>query len=460
MENKTTEIIRESLQALMENETFLSSLEGEQRDKAFSSLVSILSTPNHVHKSFLRIALESGKVVRIPAFRVQHNDILGPYKGGIRFHESVNEQEVINLASLMTLKAALHDVPFGGGKGGVAIDPRTFETKDLYEVCKKYVQYFSQILGPEKDIPAPDVGTSAREMDWMMGEYKTIRPGKEYLGSFTGKSIENGGSLGRSAATGKGVYFSYRFLIETFRKQRDTVVEEMNHASIETLKKHSSKQVRIGIQGFGNVGSVIALEAHHQLNEEQLVIAVSDKNITLQNEEGLDIEKMIAFAQSHDGDLPQTKQELSEAGIQATILERDALLTLNIDILFLAALENQIHEQNMKDIQAPMIVEAANNPITSEADDYLSEHGVVIIPDILANAGGVIVSYYEWIQGKETQFYTEKQVYKLLVDKMKTTCMSVYESYFTFAFPLRKICYMRSIMKISTVLYKHGKLYN
>lgn len=460
MENNSVAIIQESLQALMDNKTFLPSLQKSERDKAFSSLVSILSTPNHVHKSFLRIALENGEVVRIPAFRVQHNNILGPYKGGIRFHETVNEQEVITLASLMTLKAALHEVPFGGGKGGVVINPRMYGIRDLYEVCKKYVQYFNQIIGPEKDIPAPDVGTSSREMDWMMGEFKTIFPGKEYLGSFTGKSIENGGSLGRKEATGKGVYFSYWYLMDTFKKHRENTVQPMNHKKIQTLEGHSTSRARIGIQGFGNVGSVIAKEASHLSNEEQLVIAVSDKNVTLTNEEGLDIDTLLAFAHEHEGDLPQTNEALDAYKLNAEILHRDALLTMDIDVLFLAALESQIHDKNMKNIQATIIVEGANNPVTSEADEFLNDSGVIIVPDILANAGGAIVSYYEWIQGKETQFYSEEQVYELLINKMKTTCMSIYKMYLKHDYSLRKICYIQSVKKISTILYKQGKLYN
>lgn len=460
MGNKTVAIIRESLRALMENETFLPLLQEEQRDKAFSSLVSILSTPNHVHKSYLRIKMSNGEVVRVPAFRVQHNNILGPYKGGIRFHETVNEEEVSTLATLMTLKAALHDVPFGGAKGGVVIDPRLYDIQELYLICKKYVQYFSQIIGPEKDIPAPDVGTGAREMDWMMGAYKSINPGKEYLGSFTGKSIENGGSLGRREATGKGVYFCYRFLMDIFAEQRDQLRALNEHPFINTLTNHMNQQATIAIQGFGNVGSVIALEAHQQKNEEQLVVAVSDKNVTLLNNKGLEVNRLIQYARDHEGDLPTTDAALSSAGINATVLDRDALLMLDVDVLFLAALENQIHLENVHAIRAPIIVEGANNPITSDADDILSERGVVVIPDILANAGGAIVSYYEWIQGRETQFYSEEQVYELLIDKMKQTCLSVYESYFDFGFPLRKICYMRAIMKLSTTLYRQGKLYS
>ncbi|MBW7460042.1 Glu/Leu/Phe/Val dehydrogenase, partial [Paenibacillus sepulcri] len=216
MTSKTSAVIERSLQNLLEDAAYLPVLQDEIRAKAFKSLASILSTPNRMHKSFLRVPLDNGEVTRIPAFRTQHNDTLGPYKGGIRFHESVNEDEVINLAALMTLKNALHEVPFGGGKGGVAINPRNYSARELYLICKKYVQYFSDILGPDKDIPAPDVGTGEREMDWMMAEYKSINPGKPYRGSFTGKSVINGGSLGRREATGKGVYFTFRYLLHDF----------------------------------------------------------------------------------------------------------------------------------------------------------------------------------------------------------------------------------------------------
>src|SRR5690625_1730363 len=174
MSNITAEIVQQSLEALAKDDSFLPELDGQAREKAFTSLVSILSTPNHVHKSFLRIALENGSVVRIPAFRVQHNNILGPYKGGIRFHESVNEEEVMTLAALMTLKSALHDVPFGGGKGGVVINPREYSVKELHLICKKYVQYCSQIIGPQNYSTASDDGDCAREIDLMMCEYISI----------------------------------------------------------------------------------------------------------------------------------------------------------------------------------------------------------------------------------------------------------------------------------------------
>ncbi|MFB4169540.1 Glu/Leu/Phe/Val dehydrogenase [Virgibacillus sp. JSM 102003] len=459
MANSTTKIVQESLEALLDDKSFLPELTDKTREKAFTSLVSILSTPNHVNKSFLRIALENGKVTRVPSFRVQHNNILGPYKGGIRFHESVNEDEVINLASLMTLKNALHEVPFGGGKGGVVINPRDYSVKELYMICKKYVQYFGEILGPDKDIPAPDVGTGDREMDWMMGEYKSIRPGSPYRGSFTGKSVENGGSLGRREATGKGVYFAFRYMIHNFVKNQEKWLSERENVFAKTALKHMDKTLTMAVQGFGNVGSVAALEAFQCKHLNNKIVSVSDRNVTLYNSDGLDIPGLVKFTSNSGGDLPVDEEQLKEADVKATIKDRDDVLGLDVDVLFLAALEDQVHQENMKDIKASIVVEGANAPVTSGADKYLSEKGVIIVPDILANAGGVIVSYFEWLQGRETQFFSEEEIFKRLFDKMQQTFDTIFPQFFGDPFPLRQNCYIHAVMKISTILYKQGKLY-
>ncbi|GAE35517.1 Glu/Leu/Phe/Val family dehydrogenase [Halalkalibacter akibai] len=459
MASQTGAIVQESLHALLEDSSFLPELQNKTREQAFASLAAILSTPNKVHKAFLRISLENGKVVRIPAYRVQHNNALGPYKGGIRFHELVNEEEVINLASLMTLKNALHDVPFGGGKGGVVVNPREMSEKEINLICQKYVHYFSDILGPDKDIPAPDMGSGDREMDWMMAEYKSIRPGEPYRGSFTGKSVINGGSLGRREATGKGVYFTLRYMLHDFLKEQHTFLSNTENQFAKTALSFKDKPMTIAVQGFGNVGSVAALEAHRCSMLQNKVVSVSDRNVMLYHEEGLDVPALISFTASNRGDLPTTIEQLASAGIKAEIHERDSILDVDVDVLVLAALEDQIHKGNMKDIKAKIIVEGANAPVSGEADQYLSEQGVIIIPDILANAGGVIVSYFEWLQGRETQFYSEDEVFKLLVEKMKATMDTILPQYFGDPFPLRQNCYIHSVMKLCTVLYRQGKLY-
>jgi len=459
MERHTGAIVQQSLEALLGNSTFLPHLQGQRREQAFQSLTAILSTPNKVHKAFLRIPLDNGNVVRIPAFRIQHNDALGPYKGGIRFHETVNEDEVTNLAALMTLKNALHEVPFGGGKGGVAITPRDFSERELYLICKKYVQYFSDVLGPDKDIPAPDMGTGDREMDWMMAEFKSIHPGQPYLGSFTGKSLISGGSLGRREATGKGVYFTLRYLLHDFLKEHNGWLSASSSPFAQTALALGDKPLTIAVQGFGNVGSIAALEAYKCSMLRNKIVAVSDRNVTLYNEEGLDIPSLLAYASGNSGDLPSNEEQLAKSGIKAELKDRGAVLLLNVDVLVLAALEGQIHDSNVDDVKASIIVEGANAPITGNADEKLAAKGTIVIPDILANAGGVIVSYFEWLQGRETQFYSEEQIFKLLYDKMQHTMKGILPAYFGESQTLRQNCYIHAVMKLSSVLFRQGKLY-
>ncbi|HSJ37134.1 MAG TPA: Glu/Leu/Phe/Val dehydrogenase [Planococcus sp. (in: firmicutes)] len=459
MEEPTNAIIQTSLDTLVENESFLPTLKGQMRQQAFNSLSAILSTPNKVHKSYLRVPLDDGKVVRIPSYRVQHNDALGPYKGGIRFHESVNEEEVMNLAFLMTLKNALHNVPFGGGKGGIVINPRNYSEKELNMISRKYVRYFADVIGPDKDIPAPDVGSGEREMDWMMAEYKKIHHGTPYLGSFTGKSVTNGGSLGRREATGKGVYFSFRYMVHDFLKEKEELLASTDNIFAKTTLATAHRTLKVAVQGFGNVGSVTAHEAYKCPLVDNKVVAVSDRNVTLYHEDGLNIPVLIDFTSKNMGDLPTTEEQLAEAGVKAQIRGRDELLTLDVDVLFLAALENQLHEGNMKDIKAQFIVEGANAPTAIKADKYLSDKGVVIIPDILANAGGVIVSYFEWLQGRETQYDSEEEIFQNLVAQMKKTFDMILPQFYGDPFPLRENCYIHAVSRLSNVLYKQGKLY-
>ncbi|ANU24463.1 Glu/Leu/Phe/Val family dehydrogenase [Planococcus donghaensis] len=457
MHTETKKIIQDSLDALFENETFLPDI--PNRTQAFTSLSAILSTPNNIHKSFLRVPLDDESVVRIPAYRVQHNNALGPYKGGIRFHESVNEEEVVNLALLMTLKNALHQVPFGGGKGGIAINPHEYSAKELNAISRKYVRYFSDVIGPDKDIPAPDMGSGEREMDWMMAEYKLIHPGIAYLGSFTGKSVVNGGSLGRREATGKGVYFTFRYLLYDYVKANEELLSKSDNPFAKTTLEIYNRPLKMAVQGFGNVGSVAALEAYNCKLIQHKIVAVSDRNVTLFNEEGLNIPALVDFTKTNDGDLPSTEKQLLDAEVKAEIKDRNSLVTLPVDVLLLAAMENQIREDNMKDVKARIIIEGANAPTTTEADHYFNDKGVVIIPDILANAGGVIVSYFEWLQGRETQFYTEKEVYRLLIKKMKETMDMMLPQYYGDPFALRQNCFIHAVMRLSTVLYHQGKLY-
>lgn len=465
---QTQDTIKQAINDLYADSNFLDDVLDDRRKQLFESVSELLTTTDKVIKSYLRVGRDNGSIVRIPAYRVQHNDIAGFYKGGIRYSETVNEDEVENLAVLMTLKNALHNLPYGGAKGGVVIDPQSYSERELYQISKKYVQRFAWDIGPTQDIPAPDIGTDERVMDWMVGEYKTINPAQNYLGAFTGKSIENGGARGRREATGKGTYESYVWLLNKWARgqvhHEEHIIGAVQQKQYHMLKKlyqksDESGHIKMAIQGFGNVGSVVALEAEKckQLNHD--VVAVSDHKVTLYREEGLDIHKLVKFSAGH-GYLPATVDELKISGLEAELLEREHILTLDVDVLVLAAVENQITKQNMLDVKAKIFVEGANAPITQEADRYLHDRGCVVVPDILANAGGVLVSYVEWKQDRITEFFTEKQVLADMKDQITQTCARVFESYFKDGLSsIRSTCYINAVKRLVTLIYKHGKMY-
>jgi glutamate dehydrogenase (NAD(P)+) len=466
---QTKKTIEKAIDTLFEESGFLAELTQNRRKQIFDSGKEILTTTDKIIKSYIRVSRDNGSIVRIPAYRIQHNNSAGFYKGGIRFSADVHEDEVENLAFLMTLKNALHKLPYGGAKGGVVLNPREYSDRELYQVSKKYVHRFAPDLGPTHDIPAPDVGTNEKIMDWMVGEYKTIRPGENYLGSFTGKSIENGGARGRREATGKGAYHSYCWLVHKWVKDvlqnEETIQHHLKDKQFQQLKgliekSESQESISVAVQGFGNVGSVAALEAYQCSKLLHKVVSVSDHRVTLFNEKGLDIPQLVAHTNQH-GELPATEDELKLAGIEADLLDRAAILTLDVDVLILAAIENQITEANMKEVKSQVIVEGANAPITQDADQYLHEQGVVVIPDILANAGGVIVSYLEWKQDRVTQLYTEKQVFDEMGSHMSETFQEVYTNYFLQKEDgnLRSTCYVSSVRRLFTLLNKHGKLF-
>src|SRR3990167_2123583 len=320
------------------------------------------------------IELDSGK--KFAAYRVQHKNKLGPYKGGIRFHPEVNLDEVRALATLMSLKTAAVGLPLGGGKGGVAVDPKELTKKELEELSRKYAAHLSEHIGPDQDIPAPDVSTNAEIIDWMLDEYiKTS--GNESLATFTGKCIKKGGSLGREAATGRGGVIVLNEILP-------------------------NQKLTIGIHGFGNVGKYFSLVAETK-QPNWKIVAVSDSRGGIYNPQGMPI-----------GELAKHKtagNSLSELklGNAKTILNED-LLALKTDVLVLAALGNTINDQNTDQVQAKYVLELANGPVSDTAAQILESKKIVIIPDTIANAGGVIVSYLEWLQNKNSHIWSEEEV--------------------------------------------------
>ncbi len=336
---------------------------------------------------------DSGEHQVLKGYRIQHNNVLGPYKGGMRFHQSIDLNEARALATWMTFKCALLNLPFGGAKGGVRINPSNYSRVELERVVRRFTHSLGGNIGPEFDIPAPDMGTDATTMAWMMDTYLNSRgPGERQNARrvVTGKPVELGGSLGREAATGRGVAYALRHLYGQLDR--------------------SLNQQSAAIQGFGNVGSHAAA-AFSELNMK--VVAIADISGAIYNPKGLDVPALIKHTKGHrrvvdfaDCDIITTKE----------------FFALDVDVLVPAALETQITSDNVHDIRAATIVEAANGPVTAEATSILEDRGVHLIPDILANAGGVVVSYYEWVQNKTSNRWTEQNIDKKLRDSIWDAC--------------------------------------
>jgi len=343
---------------------------------------------NQLHA--FEITMDSGQTYQ--AYRSQHSNKLGPYKGGIRFHPQVSEDEVRALSTLMSIKTAVVDLPMGGGKGGITVNPRDLAEGELEELSRKYVQGLYQHIGPQIDVPAPDVNTNGQIMGWMVDEYEKLT-GDTSKASFTGKLIKNGGSEGRDAATGRGGYYSLEEYLD--------------------LKGEQDRVYTVAVQGFGNVGSWFARLAagDPRIN----VVAVSDSKSTVYDQDGLDVEGVFAHKQE-----TRSLTKNPEMG-------SDAILGLDVDILVLAALEDSVTEDNQAEVKADLIVELANGPLTYTAWELLEKRGVRVMPDVLANAGGVTVSYFEWLQNLDAEHWSEEQVNTQLEEIMRSSTKAVIE---------------------------------
>jgi glutamate dehydrogenase (NAD(P)+) len=341
------------------------------------NLINVLQECKKSVEVAIPISLDDGSINTFAGFRVQHNIARGPSKGGIRYHPDVTLDEVKALSMWMTWKCSLMNIPFGGAKGGVVCDPKAMSVRELERMTRRYTSEIITTIGPEKDIPAPDVGTSPREMAWIFDTY-SMNKGHSVLGVVTGKPLTVGGSLGRLEATSRGGLYC---LLEAFKKLDMTAVGQ-----------------RVAIQGFGNVGSFLA---KFLAEEGAKVIAVSDSSGGVHNPKGLDVPAILAFKQEtgslqgfRGGD-PITNEEL---------------ILLDCDVLAPCALEQVITADNAAKVKAKIVLEGANGPTTPAADDILEDMGVLILPDVLANAGGVVVSYFEWVQGLQEYFWKEDEV--------------------------------------------------
>lgn len=354
--------------------------------------------PERELKVAVPVEMDDGTTRVFEGYRVQHSTSRGPAKGGIRYHQNVNIDEVKALAAWMTFKCAVVNIPYGGGKGGIVCDPTKLSDRELRAMTRRFTAAIAPLIGPEVDIPAPDVGTNATVMGWMMDTYSMLK-GHTVPGVVTGKPIDLGGALGRNEATGRGVMFTVKNIL----KKMNLPVEGTD----------------VVVQGMGNVGSVTAKLLHE---EGMKVIAVSDVSGWLYDPNGLDIPAIEAYITAKRGNL------LSGLELKgATRISNDELLTLKTTVLVPAALENQINGSNADKIQAKLIVEAANGPTSSEADEILKKRGIQVVPDILANAGGVVVSYFEWVQNIQSVSWTEAEVNSKLKDIMDRAFASVWD---------------------------------
>jgi glutamate dehydrogenase (NAD(P)+) len=383
----------------------------------------ILTNPKRQIIVSCPIQMDNGEIEVFTGYRVQYNITLGPAKGGIRYHPDVTLDEVTALAAWMTWKCAVAHVPFGGGKGGIVCDPTRMSRRELEALTRRYVAEIVDAIGPEKDVPAPDVNTNDQVMAWVMDTY-SMHVGHTSTAVVTGKPIEMGGSLGRREATGRGVMIVTR--------------EAAKHLGLDI------NGATVAVQGFGNVGSVSA-DLLSKIGAK--IVAVTDWKGGVYNAKGLDVAAMLDFAKQH---------KTIDGFPGGEPLENHQLFSLDVDVLVPAALENQITDENAPNINAKIIAEGANGPTTPEAHQMLHERGVFVIPDILANAGGVTTSYFEWVQDRHGYFWEESEVNKRLEAKMVEAFHDVLQTSLKYKVDLRTAAYIVAINRVATVTRMRG----
>lgn len=388
------------------------------------TITEILRHPQKEVKVSLPVVMDDGKIQVFEGFRVIHSTYLGPSKGGIRYAMDVNEDEVKALAAWMSFKCAVADLPYGGAKGGIKCDPRKMSVGELERLSRAYAKAMKEVFGVNKDIPAPDMGASAREMAWILDEFNKIT-GEDSPGVITGKPVGLGGSLGREAATGRGVMVN--------------ALQALAQLKIDPQKTTAA------IQGFGNVGS----HAARLLAEQGIkVVAISDHLGGYYNEKGIDIKDVLNYVSKNNRSL--------DGYSKATKISNEELLTLPCDVLIPAAVQNVITPEIANKIKCKIIVEAANGPTLPEADPILNEKGIVVVPDILANSGGVTVSYFEWVQNKMGYYWTEEEVNKKHDEKMKIAFEKVWYNTQKYKTSMRIGAYITALEKLQLAITMKG----
>lgn len=392
----------------------------------FETAISTLLNPFNVFETTLKVKMDDGKTQEFKAYRSQHNDARGPYKGGIRFHPNVSLEEVKALSMWMTWKCATTGIPYGGAKGGIIVDPSKLSKKELERLSRAYAKAIAPIIGAWKDVPAPDVNTNGQIMAWMLDEYEKV-VGHHEAGVFTGKPLELGGSLGREEATGQGGVYVLEFLSK-----------ELSLKPSETT---------VAVQGIGNVGYWFAKLAE-QLG--YVIVSLSDSKggiVANDKKKGLSVDEVMKFKKEH-----RTVQGFPGT----TSITNEELLMLPVDVLVPAALENVITESNAKDIKAKAIIEMANGPVTPEADTILWDRGILSVPDVLSNAGGVTVSYFEWVQNLYGYSWTKEEVFLKLKPLMLSAFNSTWSVYKKNNINLRMASYVNAVRKVVDAMVLRG----
>jgi glutamate dehydrogenase/leucine dehydrogenase len=368
------------------------------------------------------VKMDDGSQKIFTGYRVEHNNARGPYKGGIRYHQETNIDEVRALAFWMAIKCAVVGIPLGGGKGGITVDPKLLSEGEIERLTRGWARGMTDILGPTKDVPAPDVNTSPREMDWIADEYHKATGDEKYKAVVTGKTIPAGGSLGRGTATGDGGYFVFEGLREKLGIEKESC--------------------RVIVQGFGNAGARMA-ELFHQNGYK--VVGLSDSRGGIYNPEGLDIAAVAEHKKN-------TKSVQDFVG--ARNVSNSELLELECEVLVPAALENQLTAENAQNIKAKAIIEVANGPTTPEADEIFASRNISVVPDVLANAGGVTVSYFEWDQNMKDEVWTEEQVAAHLAETMKAALDAVWEKKVVLNCTVREAAFVVALERIEGAMLK------
>lgn len=395
-----------------------------------------LMTPDAVRETMLAVETKNG-TEEFPAYRVQFNNARGPYKGGIRFHPNADLEEVKALAAAMAVKCAVVNIPLGGAKGGVAFDPKKYEAEDIERIARAYARAMAPYIGVDRDIPAPDVYTTPEIMGWMLDAYEK-ETGKSEPGVITGKPIALGGSVGRDTATAQGGVY----VLDAYAAEHGL----------------SAKNTTVAIQGFGNAGAVMAKLLH---TAGYKIVALSDSKGTLYNPNGLDPHRVEEA--KHAGSVTSLYcqgtvcDEVLLAKDGAQVLSADAVLGIACDVLIPAALDNQIRSDNTDRVQARLILELANNPTTPEAEAALAVRGIPIIPDVLANAGGVTVSYFEWVQNRQQYYWTESEVSERLKRIMLEAYSALARKVANESITFRQAAYRIGMERIHTAMKLRGR---